>query len=127
MFIAKSSFDLNSSKTDIKSKIFLSVIWFKFFITYCTTFFIKNNTIVYTMLKNMTKIMNRNLIPVYSETSIVLDINFSNELILKCVAFIKEYKIRYIFLTFIGVKKIFQMAIFFIQRQRLCVTLYLLF
>ncbi len=75
----------------------------------------------------MTKIMNRNLIPVYSETSIVLDINFSNELILKCVAFIKEYKIRYIFLTFIGVKKIFQMAIFFIQRQRLCVTLYLLF
>jgi hypothetical protein len=41
----------------------------------------------------MTKIMNRNLVLVYSETSIILDLNFYNELILKSLTFLKDLEI----------------------------------
>jgi hypothetical protein len=46
------------------------------------------------MPNNMTKIMNRNLVLVYSETSIILDFNFYNELIFKSMTFLKDWESR---------------------------------
>ncbi len=46
------------------------------------------------MPKELTKIMNRNLVLVYSVTSIILDFNFNNEFILKSLTFLKDWENR---------------------------------